>query len=194
LNNRGLQLVSLFRPPPKSTAKEYPFVRRQPCVIVGTKIQHSTSSCHDNNNNQQYHLDAIEAILPAFRAAACAISQLRNQYHELGIVDPSQVDASLLVMAATTSSEWDVAARKLIMDGIHERLQYLVNSTQTTNYLSLTRQPQSEGDGNGMIDESESEEHNNRKLRTSMATDVREMEILVLNTLQEELLKGNDNR
>jgi hypothetical protein len=194
LNNRGLQLVSLFRPPPMSTAKEYPFVRRQPCVIVGTKIQNSTSSCQDSNNNQQYHLDAIEAILPAFRTAACAISQLRNQYQELGIVDPSQVDASLLVMAATTSSEWDVAARKLIMDGIHERLQYLVNSTQTTNYLSLTRQPQSEGDGNGMIDESESEEHNNRKLRTSMANDVREMEILVLNTLQEELLKGNDNR
>ena len=187
--NCGLQLVSLFRPPPTSTAKEYPFVRRQPCAIVGTKIQHSTS-CQDINN-QDHHLDAIEIILPAFRAAACALSQLRNQYQELGIVDPSQVDASLMVKAATSRDEWDVSARKLIMYGIHERLQYLADSTQSANYLRLTRQPQSnddDDDGNGMIDESESGEQH-RKLRTIMAKEIKEMEILVLNTLQEELLK-----
>ena len=193
--NCGLQLVSLFRPPPTSTAKEYPFTRRQPCAIVGTKIQHSTS-CQDINN-QHHHLDAIETILPAFRASAFALSQLRNQYQELGIVDPSQVDASLMVKAATSGDEWDVSARKLIMYGIHERLQYLVDSTQNANYLRLTRQPQSNDDDDdvhGMIDESESGEQH-RKLRTTMAKDVKEMEILVLNTLQEELLKGNnDNR
>lgn len=190
--NRGLQIVSLFRPPPTSTAKEYPFVRRQPSVIVGTKIQLSTSFCDDVINNQQYNLDAIKAILPAFRAAACAISQLCDQYHELGFVDPSQVDASLLVMSAT-SSEWNVSARKLILDGIHERLTYLVDSTQNASYLRLTRQPQSEGDGNGMIVESKTSEQH-RKLRIIMANDVRKMEILVLNSLQEELLKRNNDR
>jgi hypothetical protein len=77
------------------------------------------------------------------------------------------------------------------MYGIHERLQYLADSTQSANYLRLTRQPQSnddDDDGNGMIDESESGEQH-RKLRTIMAKEIKEMEILVLNTLQEELLK-----
>jgi hypothetical protein len=96
-----------------------------------------------------------------------------------------------MVKAATSRDEWDVSARKLIMYGIHERLQYLADSTQSANYLRLTRQPQSnddDDDGNGMIDESESGEQH-RKLRTIMAKEIKEMEILVLNTLQEELLK-----
>ena len=103
-----LQVVSLFCPPPKSTAKEYPLpTSTNPMSLWVLKFNTLYILGYQWST---HHRDAIEAILPA-------MSQLRIQYQDSGNVDSSQVDASLMVMAAT-SSKWDVPARKLIMDGI----------------------------------------------------------------------------
>lgn len=171
-----LQLVSLFRAPPKSTAKEYPFPRRQPCVVVGTKIQSSPSY-----DNDCYHRDAIKSILPAFRAAASAILQLRNHYRSLGSADASQtVDSQKMAMAAG-DSDWDAPARKLIQEGISDRIQYLADDgTNAKAWLAKQNDATSMADGNG--------EH--RRLRADMAGDVREAELKVLRTLQKELLNS----
>ena len=96
-----LEVVSLFRPPPKFTADEQlSFPRRQPCVVVGTKVQ-STDS---RSNNDHYHRDAIESILPAFRAAASAISQLRTNHQQCGDSGSSSspIEASQMAMAAAS--------------------------------------------------------------------------------------------
>ncbi len=170
-----LLVVSLFQPPPKSTAKEYPFPRRQPCVVVGTKIQSSPS--YDNDH---YHRDAIKSVLPAFRAAASAILQLRNHHRRLGNTNTSQIVASQMAMAAG-DSDWDVYARKLMQEGISDRIQNLVGGG-TNAKAWLAKQI----DATGTTDRYG--EH--LRFRADMAWDVREAELKVLRTLQKELLHG----
>jgi hypothetical protein len=140
-----LQVVSLFRQPPKSTAKEYPFPRRQPCVVVGTKIQSSPSY-----DNDYYHRDAIKSILPAFRAAASAISQLRYHYRSSGNANTSQIVASQKMAMAAGDSDWDVPARKLIQEGISDRIQNLVDDgTNAKAWLAKQNDATSTADENG---------------------------------------------
>jgi hypothetical protein len=170
-----LQLVSLFRPPPKSTADEYPFLRRQPCVVVGTKIQSSLS--HDNDI---HHRDAIESILPPFRAAACVISKLRDQKNTSGTADTSQIVASRMMMAAGDSN-WDAPARRLIIEGISDRIRNLVDDGANAKAW-LAKQ----NDATGMTNDG-GEHH---RCRAYMAGDVREAELKVLRSLQGELLDG----
>ncbi|KAL3766808.1 hypothetical protein ACHAW5_009700 [Stephanodiscus triporus] len=170
-----LQLVSLFQPPPKSTAKKYPFLRRQPCVVIGTKIQISLS-----DENDHYHCDAINSVLPAFRAAASAISQLRNNHQRFGNANTSQIVASQMTMAAG-DSDWDVPARQLIMEGISDRIQNLVDDgTNAKAWLAK------QNDATGMTDRNG--EHG--RFRADMASDVREAELKVLRVLLKELLNG----
>ncbi|KAL3822600.1 hypothetical protein ACHAXA_006385 [Cyclostephanos tholiformis] len=170
-----LQLVSLFRPPPMSTAEEYPFLRRQPCVVVGTKIQSSPS-----RDNDLYHRDAIESILPAFRAAASAISQLRDQQNRSGTANTSQIVTSQMAVAARDSG-WNAPARRLIMEGIIDRVKNLVDDgTNAKAWLAK------QNDATGMADDSE--EH--RRFRADMARDLREAELKVLRALEKELLNG----
>ena len=170
-----LELVSLFRPPPKSTADEYPFPRRQPCVVVGTKIQSSPT-----RDNDVHHRDAIESMLPPFRAAAAAISQLRDQYIASGTADTSRVVTSRMTMAAG-DSDWDAPARRLIMEGICDRIQNLVNDG---TYASAWLAKQNDATG------TTNDEGEHLRVRAEMAGDVREAELKVLRSLLGELSDG----
>ncbi|KAL7489409.1 hypothetical protein ACHAW6_015007 [Cyclotella cf. meneghiniana] len=110
-----LEVLSLFRPP------SYPFPRRQPVVVVGTKIAMGADT-----RNQNYHKRAITSILPAFRAAASAISQLRHN-HQNSISSP--IAASQMAIAAASidnNTDWDIPALCLIRDGIDDRIQTLL--------------------------------------------------------------------
>ncbi|KAL9189652.1 hypothetical protein ACHAXT_009327 [Thalassiosira profunda] len=167
-----LEVVSLFRPPPKSTGGEFPFPRRQPCVVVGTKIGAASGdadrSCH--------HRRSIEETLPAFRAAASAISQLRKNHSS---DDASPIEASQMAMAAASldkSVDWDAQALALIREGIADRMTTLVDDGKAAEAW-LARQ----NDVNGADDQSR--EH--RQFRAGVARDVREAELMVLDALRE---------
>jgi hypothetical protein len=58
-----IEVLSLFRPPPPQTADEFSFQRRQPVIVVGTKIDTT-----DNSQNAAYHKLVIQPVLPTFRA------------------------------------------------------------------------------------------------------------------------------
>lgn len=170
-----LEVVSLFCPPPKSTADEFPFPRRQPCVIVGTKIQSSASSTND-----QYHHHAIESVLPAFRAAASAISQLRNNHKRCsGSNDnPLPIEASQMAMAAASldkNKDWDKPAIELLKEGVKYRLQTLVDDGKTAEEWVAKRNRATGIDDQDM---------QHLQFRTGVAQDVREAELIVLSTLQ----------
>jgi hypothetical protein len=116
-----VEVLSLFRPPPPQTADSYPFPRRQPVVVVGTKIAIGADS-----QNQDYHKLAITSILPAFRAAASAISQLHHN-HQISMSSP--IEASKMAIAAASidkNVDWDIPALCLIRDGIDDRIQTLL--------------------------------------------------------------------
>jgi hypothetical protein len=82
---------------------------------------------------------------------------------------------------AAGDSDWDAPARKLIQEGISDRIQYLADDgTNAKAWLAKQNDATSMADGNG--------EH--RRLRADMAGDVREAELKVLRTLQKELLNS----
>ena len=167
-----LEVVSLFRPPPKLTAEEFPFPRRQPCLVVGTKIQ--SADC--DTNNEHNHRQAIESILPAFRAAASAISQLRANYQS-SEENASHIEASQMAKAAALldkSIDWDNQALELIEVGIEDRLQTLVRDGRTAEEW-LAKQKDSTGCGDM------NSQH--RQFRAGVARDVRDAELAVLSTL-----------
>jgi len=175
-----LEVVSLFRPPPSGTADEFAFPRRQPCVVVGTKIQSSDS----DTNNHHNHRHAIESILPAFRAAASAISQLRHNHQSSSIDDVAPIKASPMAVAAASldkNTDWDELALKLIQDGIKDRSQTLVDDGKAAESW-LAQQ----NDANG-IDDQNDREH--RQFRAGVASDVREAELNVLRTLQKTVIE-----
>ena len=170
-----LEVVSLFRPPPKFTADEQlSFPRRQPCVVVGTKVQ-STDS---RRNNDHYHRDAIETILPASRAASSAISQLRTKHQQRGDSSSSSsspIEASQMAMAAASldkHTNWDIPAMELIKEGINDRIQTLVTDGKSAEAWLVS---QNEIDQFGR-------EH--REYRADLSREARNAELLVLRTLE----------
>jgi len=168
-----LEVVSLFRPPPKSTADEFPFPRRQPCVIVGTNIQSSASATNDH-----YHRHAIESVLPAFRAAASAISQLRNNHQSSSDDNARPIEASKMAIAAASldkDKDWDQPAIELLKEGVKDRLQTLVDDGKTAEDW-LSKQNSATG--------IEDQNRQHLQFRAGVAQDVREAELIVLNTLQ----------
>eukprot|EP00986_Skeletonema_menzelii_P002473 scaffold670_cov136-Skeletonema_menzelii.AAC.7 len=179
-----LEVVSLFRPPPALTVNDFPFARRQPCVVVGTKIG---ASDQITSSNQQYHREAIKKVLPAYRAAASAIAQLRLKYNNGD--SSSSIQASQMAMAAASldGTDWDEAAIKLMRLGINDRIQtinsdgkaasaWLAQSTTTNRLDQINLQ--------------------HRQFRADMSADIREAELNVLHTLDNELntLAGEDKK
>lgn len=168
-----LEVVSLFKPPPALTAKDFPFPRRQPCVVVGTKI--GLDRMRDSN---RYHRDAIMKVLPAFRAAASAIAQIRLN-HKNG--EPtSSIQASKMAMAAASLDEtdWDESALDLMRAGINDRIETIQHDANSADsWLAQF----TIGD---RLDET-SLQH--RQFRGKMATDVRKAELDVLYALDNEL-------
>ncbi|KAL7526286.1 hypothetical protein ACHAXR_001409 [Thalassiosira sp. AJA248-18] len=174
-----LEVVSLFRSPPQGTADEFAFQRRQPCVVVGTKIQ--SSDC--DTNNHHHHRHAIESILPAFRAAASAISQLRSNHQSSSTDESSPIEASQMAMAAASLDkhiDWDKQALNLIKEGMKDRLQTLVDDGKTADAW-LSKQNGATG-----IDDVDNQ---HRQFRAGVARDVRGVEMNVLNTLQKTAIE-----
>lgn len=168
-----LEVVSLFRPPPALTREEFPFPRRQPCVVAGTKIQAVATAANDH-----YHRHAIQSILPAFRAAASAVSQLRTNYQSSSD-NASSVSASQMAMAAASidkSTDWDALAIQMIRDGISDRLKTLSEDGKAADAWLSKR-----NDASGM-DDRENRDH--RQFRAGVARDVRESEMIMLRALQ----------
>jgi hypothetical protein len=160
-----IDVVSLFRPPPASTADEFPFTRRQPCVVVCTKIQSSPSDTNDH-----YHRHAIELIYPAFRAAASAILQLKHNYS-------SEAEAKTV---HDNDSDVDLLAQDLIKEGIRDRIQNLDNfGAAAQTWL----------DQENAIKDMDDQSRDHLQRRAGLARDVREAELIVLRTLQKAILK-----
>ena len=176
-----LEVLSLFRPPPALTANDFPFARRQPYVVVGTKIGASHQiTC----SNRQCHREAIQKVLPAYRAAACAIAQLRLN-HKNG--DPSSsIQASQMSSAAASldkDNDWDEAAQTLMRVGINDRIQTIERDGKAANaWLGQIRTGH-------RLDEN-SLQH--RQFRYEMSSDIREAELNVLQTLDNELKREAD--
>lgn len=172
-----LEVVSLFRPPPKMTAEEFPFPRRQPCVVVGTKIQTNSAG----TDNSKHHRHTIESILPAFRAAASALSQLRKNHQNSS---NDNVEASQMAMAAASldkSTDWDALALDLIKEGMKDRVQTLVNDGRAAEAWRAKQ-----NDANGTKDGANRE---HRQFRVGVAGDVRDAELNVLVTLQKTVVE-----
>ncbi|KAK1746091.1 N-lysine methyltransferase [Skeletonema marinoi] len=167
-----LEVLSLFRPPPALTANDFPFARRQPCVVVGTKIGASRQ------------ITSSIKVLPAYRAAACAIAQLRLN-HKNG--DPSSsIQASQMSSAAASldkDNDWDEAAQTLMRVGINDRIQTIERDGKAANaWLGQIRTGH-------RLDEN-SLQH--RQFRYEMSSDIREAELNVLQTLDNELKREAD--
>jgi len=181
-----LEVVSLFRPPPSGDDDKFPFPRRQPCVVVGTKIQ--SSDC--DTDNAHHHRRAIEAVLPAYRAAASAISQLRDNHQKISSSSssnnddddrsPSPIEASRMAMAAASldkDADWDTLALKLMQDGMKDRCRTLVKDGKVAESWVARR-----NDAENSMDDPQGREH--RQFRAGMARDAREAELNVLRVLQ----------
>jgi hypothetical protein len=164
-----IEVLSVFRPPPPQTADEFPFQRRQPVIVVGTKIDTSANS----STNQSYHRLAIKSILPAYRAAASAIAQLRYN-HQNNISSP--IEASQMAKAAAsidTNTDWDRPALDLIQAGIEERIDTLLEKGR---------------DAEMWLDRVKSQEVlDDRQSRARLSRDAREAELRVLEKLKEEI-------
>lgn len=171
-----LEVVSLFRPPPALTAKDFPFSRRQPCVVVGTKIGASTQI---SSSNRQYHREAIKKVLPAYRAAASAIAQLRLNHKNNDSSSPIQ--ASQMTMAAASldkDTDWDNAALELMRLGINDRIQTIERDRKAANAWLAQFTVGDRLDENSL---------QHRQFRAEMSSDIREAELNVLHTLYNEL-------
>lgn len=162
-----LEIVSLFRPAPSQTAKEFPFDRRQPCVVVGTKISSS------GNEESHHHKEAIEAALPSFRAAASAISQLQRNYED-GVSSPIKVSLMLTAAASLDGDEWDILALDLMRKGIEDRTSTLLNDGKAADTWCASK--------NNMGDL-------HQQCRAGVARDVRDAELKVLRSLEHEILR-----
>jgi hypothetical protein len=166
-----IEVLSLFRPPPPQTAEEFPFQRRQPVIVVGTKIDTTT----DNSQNAAYHKLVIQSVLPTFRAAASAIAQLRHNYQN-NISTP--IEASQMAKAAASIDpgiDWDGPALELIRSGIEERIRTIMdNGKEAEAWLERVTSQE------GLKD---------LQLRAGLARDVREAELRVLEKLKDEIAR-----
>ncbi|KAL7476835.1 hypothetical protein ACHAW6_002669 [Cyclotella cf. meneghiniana] len=163
-----IQILSVFRPPPPEVSATYTVLRRQPVVVVETKIDDGTDS-----ENQHYHRLAIKSILPAFRAAAAAISHLLRN-HQNGF--SSAIKSSQLVLAASSNDEskdWDGPALSLIRDGIHDRMKALLHGGQDAEIW--------------LAEVSSNNFSEDRNYRAKLSRDTRDAELRVLEKLLSEL-------
>lgn len=119
-------------------------------------------------------------MLPAFRAAASAIRQLRENHRTSGGDGAaSPIKASRMARAAASadaSAPCEALALELLRDGMRERRRTLTNDGATAEAW-LVRQDATAGS-----EDQRGREH--RQLRAGMARDVRESELLVLRALQ----------
>lgn len=158
---RRVEVVSLFRPAPANVDIDFAFPRRQPCVVIGTKIQ--SESC--KSDNSLHHKEAIDAVIPAFKAAASAMEQLRRNHRE-GNTEP--ISAAQMAKAAAsldTSKDWDTLGIELLEAGIRDRIDTLVQEGRAANAWLATSVA-----GNSK----------EREMRAGMAQDVRSSELAVL--------------
>ena len=171
-----LELLSLFRPPPALSANNFPFARRQPCVVIGTQIGASDQITHAN---RLCHQEAIKKVLPAYRAAAAVIAQLRQNYANgdpVSLIEASQV--SIVAASLDKGNDWDEAAFKLMRLGINDRIQTIERDGKSaTAWLGQFTA------GNRL--DKDSLQH--RQFRFEMSSEVREAELIVLRTLDNEL-------
>ena len=163
---RRVEVVSLFRPAPANVDQDFAFPRRQPCVVIGTKIQSGTCK----SDNSLHHEEAIDVVMPAFKAAASAIAQLRRNHKE-GNTKP--IEAAEMAKAAAsldTSTYWDTLGIELLEAGIKERIDTLVQEGRAAD---------------AWLAKSEAETGNSkeREMRAGMAQDVRLSELAVLRAL-----------
>lgn len=160
------EVLSLFRPPPSATAEEFPFQRRQPVIVVGTKIDTA-----DDSHNKPYHGLAIQSVLPAFKAAASAIDQLRNNYQN-NISSPIQ--ASEMAKAAASidpKKDWTTDATALIQDGLNVRIETILDDDKNAR---------------SWLDKA-SGQNEDRTSRAGLTQDIRRAELAVLRRLHEEV-------
>ena len=174
-----LEVVSLFRPPPALTAKDFPFTRRQPCVVVGTKIG-APDQFTSSSFNRQYHREAIVKVLPAYRAAASVIAQLRLN-HKNGD-SSSSIQASQMGGTAAASldkgTDLDNVALELMKLGIDDRIQTIKHDGKAANARLAQFTMGDRLDENSL---------QHRQSRAEMSSDIREAELNVLHTLANEL-------
>ncbi len=172
-----MEIVSIFRSPPAHTASDFPFTRRQPCLIVGTKLQSNDSTTSASGMN--YHKDSVDNALPAFRAAASALQQLRDNASQSGRKTHSPVQASKMAKAAASldsSKDWDEPALELMEWGIQDRIETLVAASNAANAW-LSSNP---------VEDLNEKLH--RQLRADMASDVKNSELNVLLSLRQAIL------
>mmetsp|Transcript_6309 Transcript_6309/g.9864 ORF Transcript_6309/g.9864 Transcript_6309/m.9864 type:complete len:670 (-) Transcript_6309:227-2236(-) len=176
-----LEIVSLFRPPPALTANNFPFARRQPCVVVGTRIGISD---HITSTSRRCHQEAIKKVLPAYRAAASVIAQLRQNYvngDQLSSIEASQI--SIAAASTDKGTDWDKAAFQLMRLGIDDRIQTIERDGKSaTAWLGQFT--------TGNRQDKDSIQH--RQFRYEMSLEVREAELNVLRTLDNELKAEED--
>ena len=168
-----LEVVSLFRPAPELTKNKFPFPRRQPCVVVGTKIGASEQISFAN---RPHHREAIEKVLPAYRAAACALAQIRRNHKN----DDSllSIDTVELSIATVEGSNWDEAALKLLRMGINDRIETITRDGKAASAW-LTQSA-----ARNRLDKDDLQ---HRQFRSEMSSDIRSAELNVLQTLSNEL-------
>lgn len=165
---RRLEVVSLFRPPPPGAGT---FARLQPCAVVGTRIRADGG----DDDEDRHHRRAIAAALPAFRAAASAMRQLRDAHRASA---PSPVSASQMAAAAAAEEgPWQAPALELLRDGMRERLRTLKEGGSAAEAWLAAQ------DGAAGSEDLHSTEY--RQLRAHVARDVREAEARVLRALLE---------
>ena len=123
----------------------------------------------DNANIKMHHRATIEAVLPAFRAAASAIAQLQYN-HQNNIQSP--IKLKQMVMAASAkdpNTDWNEKARNLMRDGIHDRLHEL---------------REAEKDADAWLKKVSAHYIEERKIRGEFAKEIRDSEIMVLESLE----------
>eukprot|EP00804_Cyclotella_cryptica_P018825 CCRYP_018291-RA/>CCRYP_018291-RA protein AED:0.00 eAED:0.00 QI:119/1/1/1/0/0/2/691/645 len=163
-----IQILSVFRPPSPETSPTNTVLRRQPVVVVETKIHNGKDS-----DNQHHHKLAIKSILPAFRAAAAAISQLRHN-HQKGSSSP--IKSSQMALAAASNDggkDWDAPALALIRDGINDRITALLQGGQNAEMW--------------LAEVSDINSSDHRQHRANLARATRDAELRVLEKLLSEL-------
>ena len=167
---RRVEVLSLFRPAPSNVDQDFAFPRRQPCVVIGTKIQAETCK----SDNSLHHKEAIEVVLPAFKAAASAIEQLRRSHKEgnAGPIEASQMARAAASLDACT--DWDTRGIELLEAGMKDRINTLVQEGRAADAWIAT---------------TESGNSKEREMRAGMAKDVRSTELAVIRAVQSSIHK-----
>jgi hypothetical protein len=145
--------------------------RHRPVCQFETKLGSSTEAL-------RYRKGTIKSILPAFRAAANALAQLRYNYQN-GITNAPMKLKNMVLAAARKDldTDWDAEALKLMHEGITERIKCLKDAGEESEaWLKKV--------GVHYIEE--------REIRADMARDIRASEIEVLESLDAIVLEWQE--